>query len=228
MEINAFRDLRHDLKTFVELVRGIMPNRPLFLLGMSLGGLIVLNYCQHFPDNLDGVVAIAPAVTETGVPVIVRRLIPFLAWLAPHLSFNPGLDLSHISRDRAAAQAYTRDSLFQTRTTPQLAAQVLLAMAETRQLASQLRLPLLILHGTDDTIVPPRGSELFWQQVASPDKQRVTYAGAYHNLLLEQNQEQVFDDIVRWFEQHLSSDLIVPQEAINAAIHQCQQHALVL
>lgn len=203
MDIPAYQTLRQDVGTFVKLVQNAASGTPLFLVGMSLGGLIALNYSQHFADDLSGVVAIAPAVTEAGVPGIVRLLIPLLARLVPRFSFDPGLDLAHISRDTAAARAYTSDPFFQTQTTPKLAAELLLAMAETRQLASQLHLPLLILHGTDDTIVPPEGSELFWQQVASADKERLTYEGAYHNLLLEQNREQVFADIVRWFEQRL-------------------------
>lgn len=201
--LNAFQELRQDMATFVKLVQSITPDTPLLLVGMSLGGLIALNYSQHFPDGLTGLVGIAPAVTEAGVPVVLRRLIPLLARLAPGLSFNPRLDLQGISRDTAGAQAYTSDPLFQTRTTLKLAAELLLAMAETRRLAAQLHLPLLILHGTADTIVPPAGSEQFWQQVASLDKTRLTYGGAYHNLLLEPNRELVFADMVRWFEQRL-------------------------
>ncbi len=203
MAVRTFQELPEDVGTFIELVQRLTPDLPLFLLGMSLGGLIALNYSQQRPAGLNGVVAIAPAVTEAGVALIVRRLIPLLARLVPHFAFDPGLDLGHISRDTAAAQAYTSDPLFQRRTTPKLAAELLLAMAETRRLASQLHLPLLILHGTADTIVPPQGSELFWQQVASSDKARLTYAGAYHNLPLEPNREQVFADIIRWFEQRL-------------------------
>lgn len=203
MAVTAFQELRQDVGSFVALVQSTPPDAPLFLVGLSLGGLIALNYSQHFPDGLTGVVGIAPAVTEAGVPALVRWLVPLLARLAPGFAFDPGLDLQGISRDTAVAQAYTSDPLFQTRTTLRLAAELLLAMAETRRLAAQLHLPLLILHGTADTIVPPAGSALFWQQAASPDKERLTYDGAYHNLLLEPNREQIFADIVRWLEQRL-------------------------
>lgn len=67
---------------------------------------------------------------------------------------------------------------------------------------ARLRLPLLILHGAEDRIVPPSGSAEFFQKAGALDKQRRVYAGAYHNLFLETNRAQVFGDIVTWLEAH--------------------------
>lgn len=111
---------------------------------------------EHYPDGPDGIVVIAPAVVASGVPPLVKLLVPVLSRLAPRASINPGLDLTHISRDAAAVREYTRDPLFQTRTTPRLAAEILSTMNETREMADRLTRPLLIGHGADDTIVPPR------------------------------------------------------------------------
>ncbi len=55
--VGAFEDFRRDLRQFVELVRATPPSLPLFLVGMSLGGLIVTSYALHHPDGLSGVVA---------------------------------------------------------------------------------------------------------------------------------------------------------------------------
>ncbi|MCA9996162.1 MAG: lysophospholipase [Anaerolineales bacterium] len=203
MYVGTFQELVQDLRLFVKLVRDFSEDSPLFLVGMSLGGLIALNCASQHPDDLSGVVAIAPATNAAGVPLAVRLLMPLLSQLAPHLSINPGLDLAGISRDVEAAKAYTNDPLFQTCTTPRLAAEVLKTIAKSEQLASSLYLPLLLLHGTADTIVPARGTAVFFQHAASSDKKRLTYPGAYHNLLLEPNREQVFTDIVRWIEDRL-------------------------
>lgn len=202
MFVNSWQDFRNDLQTFIELVKSQEPEIPLFLIGLSLGGLLVLNHAQHHPDGLAGLIAVAPAVDASGVPPLVKMIVPLLARWMPKGSINPGLDLSHISRDRAAVQAYTSDPAFQTKTTPRLAFEVIKSMEETRSLAAQLKLPLLILHGTEDTIVLPNGSLAFYSQVGSSDKERLTYEGAYHNLFLEPNREDVFADIVRWIEKH--------------------------
>lgn len=203
MVVNAWHDLRCDLHAFVELVQRESSGGSLFLIGLSLGGLLALDYGQQQPDGLAGVVAAAPAVDASGAPGAIKLAIPVLARILPRASIDPGLDLAHISRDAAAAQEYTGDPLFQTRTTPRLAAETLKAMSETRALASRLALPVLILHGEADTIVPPAGSAAFFQQMPGPDKERLTYPGAYHNLFIELNRNQVFADIAHWLEQRL-------------------------
>lgn len=195
--------LRDDLHHFLNLVQNETSGSPIFLIGISLGGLLTLNYAQHHPNGLRGLIAAAPAVDASGVPPFIKLLIPLLSRLLPRLSINPGLDLTHISRDTAVAQAYTNDPHFQTHTTPRLAAEVLTAMSQTSVQASCLNLPLLMLHGTDDTIVPPAGAARFFEQLPALDKERLTYEGAYHNLFIELNHAQVFADIVRWLKRHL-------------------------
>lgn len=198
----AWRQLRDDLHRFVGLVQEQTPGGPLFLIGLSLGGLLALNYAGHFPDGLRGVVAAAPAVDASGVPLPVKLVVPLLSRLLPRASLNPGLDLAHIARDAEAVGEYTGDPLFQTTTTPRLAAEVLNAMAETRAQAPLWRLPLLILHGEADTIVLPQGSARFFEQISAAGKERRSYPDAYHNLFIDSNRGQVFVDIAEWLARH--------------------------
>jgi alpha-beta hydrolase superfamily lysophospholipase len=62
--INDFAQFRGDVNAFLETVAAQEPERPLFLMGHSLGGLIVLDYVLHHPQGLQGVIASAPAVGE--------------------------------------------------------------------------------------------------------------------------------------------------------------------
>ena len=196
--VHAWSDFRDDLGAFVDQVSAERPALPLFLVGVSMGGLIVTNYAAHRPDGLRGVVAIAPALSDTGGSRFLLALLPVLSRLAPTLPINPRLDLARLTRDPALQRAYVADPLYQTRVTPRIAAELLGAVADTRARAAGLRVPLLVLHGTADTLTSPAGSRDFVDRAGVQDRTYRPYEGAYHNLLVETNREEVYDDIAAW------------------------------
>ncbi len=203
MYAEGWDTLRGDLHVFLQLVEREAPEVPLFMVGLSLGGLMALNYTLHHPGAVRGVVAAAPAVDASGVPMPVRVAIPLLARILPRMLINPGLDLTRISRDAEAVREYTADPLFQVRTTPRLAAAALAAMAETGAAAHRLRVPVLLLHGGEDTIVRPEGSAALLARLGSTDRSHHEYPGACHNLFLEEHRAEVFRDITSWMEERL-------------------------
>jgi alpha-beta hydrolase superfamily lysophospholipase len=197
--VGSFDDFRDDLRGFVDLVRTASPGLRLFLVGVSLGGLIVTNYALHHGDDLGGVVAVAPALGGTGGSRLLMALLPVLARVIPRVRLDPKLDLDKLTRDRAMLKAYVVDDpLYQRRITPKLASEVLSAVSTTRERAGDFRVPLLIQHGTADTVTSPDGSRSFCERAAVADKTYKSYEGALHNLFVETNREEVFDDIASW------------------------------
>lgn len=211
--------LRDDLSRFVSLVRGASGGGPVFVIGLSLGGLLVLDQAITAPAGLAGVVAAAPALDASGAPWLVRTLLPWLSRLAPRLPFNPGLDLTRISRDVEAVREYIADALFQVRTTPRMAAEVLVAMSVTLERAADLQVPVLMLHGGDDTIVRPACSEWFYPRVAVPDKALRLYPGGYHNLFIDHIRGDVFEDITRWLQQHSRQGREMSRQSVSTEVH---------
>jgi alpha-beta hydrolase superfamily lysophospholipase len=65
-----------------------------------------------------------------------------------------------------------------------------------------LRLPILIMHGTEDKLVNPSGSQLAYDKVSSKDKTLKLYPGMRHEIMNEIGKEAVLDEIVNWFDQH--------------------------
>ena len=61
-----------------------------------------------------------------------------------------------------------------------------------------LKLPLLIMHGTNDKATVPAGSKDFYAAASSTDKSLKLYEGHFHDLLNDLGKEQVFADIVTW------------------------------
>ena len=61
-----------------------------------------------------------------------------------------------------------------------------------------VKLPVLIMHGTDDRATVCHGSEFFYQTAGSADKTLKLYQGHFHDLLNDVGKEQVMSDIREW------------------------------
>ena len=202
--VDAFADLREDVQAFLAMVSSAEPGRPLFLMGHSLGGLIVLNYVLYHPEGLQGVIASGPALAQTGVSPFLMSLARFLSRIWPRFSLDTNLDATAISRDQAVVAAYQHDPLVHSKATARLGAEMAAAMEWTQAHAADLHLPLLILHGGADRLVPPEASRVFFENVTFADKERHEYEGGFHEPHNDIHHQQVMADLERWLESHLS------------------------
>lgn len=197
--VESFADFHRDLAQYAGAVRSLEPRLPVFLVGVSMGGLIVTSFALDRPEGIAGVVAVAPALGETGGSRVLLALLPVLARVLPTVRMDAGLDLGRLTRDPAMRKAYIDDDpLYQRKATPRIAVALLDAVADTSRRAPAFTVPLLVLHGTADTLTSPVGSETFVTRAGAADKTFKAYEGAYHNLFADTNREEVFDDIAAW------------------------------
>lgn len=201
--VDDWRSYRHDLATFLELVARDDPGRPLFLLGNSLGGLIVLDYALSTPAGLGGVIAVSAPLSRLNVPAPLMALGRIMSKLWPAFSLETGLDLSGLAHDRSVAEAIVSDPLFHRRGSARLSTEVTAAIARVRAGAGALALPVLLLHGAEDRMVSPEGSRAYAAEVASPDKQLIEYPDGYHALFADYGHERVLADVSGWIEARL-------------------------
>jgi Lysophospholipase len=201
--VERWEEYREDLRRFVELVRAEERGLPLFLLGNSLGGLIVLEYALHHPDGLGGVIAASPPLGRLGVPAPLLALGRVLSRAWPRFSIRTGMDLSGLARDPAVVQTVLADPLFHRVGTARLSTEVVAAIARVQAAAPGFPLPLLLLHGSADRMVPPDGSREFVARVGHPDRELREYPGAFHVLFADLDHEQVLTDVERWIEARL-------------------------
>ena len=198
-----FAVLEDDVSRAIALAADEADGRPVFVVGGSLGGLIALAAALDPHDSLAGVVAGAPALDAGGASRRMRKLLPLLAALVPRMRLNPGLDLGAIAHDADAVDAYVADRHMQIgRITPALAKATLEGIERVMMRADDLTVPLLLLHGLDDRVVPPDGTIALHALAGAKDKTLITYDGAYHHLLLDDIRDEVTLDIVAWLGAH--------------------------
>lgn len=196
--IESWADFREDLDTFLGAVRRDSPSLPVFLIGNSLGGLVVLEYALTRSDGLNGVVAVSPPLGRVGVPPILMALGRVMSRIWPRFSLEAHMDLGNLSRDPLAAAELINDPLFHRQGTARLSTEVTAAIARVQTGADSLRVPVLLLHGGDDRMVPPDGTRKFFAALGAPDRTYHEYPGAYHALFADLDAARVLADLSAW------------------------------
>jgi len=200
--INSWEEYRSDLRLLLHMIKGSGSDQPVFLLGQSLGGLIVLEYALNYRQDMRGVIVSAPALSVPNMSPVLATLARLLAPVLPHVVIRPNLDLSGFSRDREEVQKLLDDPLTDPRISPRLAVEMLSTLQWTQAHAANLQVPLLLIHGDADPITPARGSLVFFKNVKIEDKALKLYEGGYHQTFIDSNREQVLADVAQWLDQH--------------------------
>jgi len=197
--IKIFSDFSDTIDIFFERVKEWHGKKPIFLLGHSMGGLICADYLLTHQQQFSGAIFSAPALKiNDDVPVFKILLGKLLSVVLPKAGILP-INPTKVSRDSAVVDAYMNDPLIHKgKTSARLAAELLKAMLRVKMAASTIRLPVLILQGTEDAIVNPDGAQQFFDTISSKDKTLKLYEGLYHEAFNEPEKEQVFADVEQW------------------------------
>ena len=199
MLVRHISEYTADFDTLVRIATREHHGLKCVVLGHSMGGGIVFAYGVERPDNYDMMVLSAPAVAaqELVSPLMIVAA-KVLGALVPGLPVQE-LDVAAISRDPAVVQAYNDDPLVYHGKVPAGVGRALLQVGETMpQRAPALTAPLLVVHGSDDRLIPVDGSRRLVECVGSTDVELKVYPGLYHEVFNEPERDQVLGDVVAW------------------------------
>jgi acylglycerol lipase len=203
--VQRFEDYVNDVNEFVTLAKSHEPGLPVYLLGHSAGGVVACLYAVSHQEDLAGLISESFAF-KIPAPDFALAVFKGLAHLAPHAHILH-LKNEDFSRDPAIVEMMNRDALIDNEKQP---TDTLAAMVRADELLEKsfasLRLPVLILHGTNDKATKPSGSQQFFDTVGSVDKTLKLYEGGYHDLLNDTDRDQVMADITSWIGRQLAKD----------------------
>lgn len=203
MYVERFEDYTETLLTYLEMVRGWQPDRPIFLLGHSMGGLIAAFFLLDHQEAFKGAILSAPlAKLPDNVSPLTLALARLLSGITPKAGLT-AVDPALVSRDPAVVQAYINDPLvYKGKTTTRLGAELIRAIQRVQAEAATITLPILFIQGTADRLVDPAGARMLYEQVGSQDKTLKLYDGLYHEVLNEPERAQALSDLEQWLETH--------------------------
>jgi alpha-beta hydrolase superfamily lysophospholipase len=201
--------MRADLNDAVAAARARYPGVPVFALGESMGGAVVLSaLASPTPPPIDGVILVAPAVWSRGdMPLTYRAAL----FLAAHLL--PGVILSNSAASHVVTivpsdnvpmlRALGRDPLFQKQTRTDTLNGLVNLMDEARTAPDTITRtpPLLFLYGANDQIIPAKPTEAVIATLKEKPGLPLTvkrYGHGYHMLLRDLEGETVDQDAADW------------------------------
>ena len=203
--VDRFEDYTQTLAAFLDKVRILHGDIPIFLVGHSMGSLVSAVFLTHRQEDLAGAI-----LSGSGVVKVPENISSFTILAGKVFSvFMPkiglvGLDVNAVSRDASVVKAYVEDPLVHTgKTTARLAAEILRAMGSIPGQANRITLPILLLQGGEDKLVDPAGAKMLFETVGSTDKTLKIYEGLYHEIMNEPERNLVMGDMEQWLESHL-------------------------
>lgn len=192
----------NDLKMYLKKVLADNPDLPCFCFGHSTGGGIILKavFDPEVETSVRGIILTSPAVRVQPAHPIIKVLAPVFALIAPRYQFTA----SHrngppVSRDPEALKTKYSDQLvFTGSIRVRTGYEILRLTSYLQQHLHRITVPMLVLHGADDLVTDPEGSQKLYHEASSSDKSIKLYGGLLHDLLIEPEKEKVMSDIVDW------------------------------
>jgi acylglycerol lipase len=199
--VKSYADYQRDILQFRRLVELRHPGLPLFVLGHSMGGNLALGHVLDHQAGVRGMVLSAPALAPgASLSPTKIKLAKLVGKIAPGVR-PEALSADAISRDPAVVAAYLADPLvFNGKITAGAAAALLGSMEAFPPRYPELRLPILLQHGTADALVDIAGTR---QLEAGAVNAKVTthyYDGLYHEIFNEPEQAAVIADTIAWLD----------------------------
>lgn len=173
------------------------PGCPVYIYGHSLGGGIVLHYLLRKNPKITGAIVTSPWLRLTFEPPKSKVLLASLMKnLTPGLTQPSGLNIEYISHDPNEVAKYQKDPLVHGKISVSLFYAAMSAAKYSLNHASDLKIPTLLMHGSDDKLTSPDASREF------AGKSRMVelkiWDGGYHELHNEPFKDEVFKYIMDW------------------------------
>ncbi len=197
--------MRDDMEDAVAAARARYPGVPVFVLGESMGGAVVLTaLASQTPPAADGVILVAPAVWSRGdMPLTYRAALFLGAHLVPGmiLSNNAAKSVVRIvpSDNEALLRALGRDPLFQKKTRIDTLFGLVNLMDEARAAPAAIKAapPILFLYGAHDQVIPAEPTRAVIAGLGAKATVK-RYAHGWHMLLRDLEGESVDKDVADW------------------------------
>jgi alpha-beta hydrolase superfamily lysophospholipase len=196
-DIKSYTLLGEMIDILIKSCNKTFPGCPVYIYGHSLGGGIVLNYLLRRNPKVKGAIVTSPYLRLAFEPPRIKLVLAsVIKHILPGLIQPTGLNADQLSHDKALVEKYKTDPLIHGKISVRLFSESADAANYSLTHASELKVPTLILHGSDDLILSVEGSREFARKTNMVDLK--IWEGGYHELHNEPFKDEVFKYILNW------------------------------
>ncbi len=195
--------LAQDLFVFIKIIKQRHPNIPVYVLGESMGGAVVIvTMTQNNAPKVNGLILAAPAVwAKSTMPWYQRWALTLGSYTLPWLKLSPnGLKIT-ASDNLVMLRKLGRDPLIIKETRIDAMHGLTQLMGLALNASHQLPSNTLILYGEHDEVIPKRPTANMLARLSKAHgiaPKVAVYKQGYHMLLRDLNAQQPRNDIVSW------------------------------
>ena len=196
--VDSWSQWTDDVLAFVKHVASVVQGE-VVPLGHSFGGATLLSavLAGKLPSSKRFIVSSPALKVKVAVPAWKIKLATAASSVLPKLALDNEVDPKLLSRRPDVVEAYRTDPLVHSKISSRLYTEWLAATRQILDRAGEIKVPFLILAGTDDGLIDPEGSKELHAKAPSVSELRLL-EGRYHEPFNDSDNEEVFAMISSW------------------------------
>ncbi|KAA5542579.1 lysophospholipase [Roseiconus nitratireducens] len=197
----SFQTLVDDISVAFDVARQRWKRSRLAALGHSMGAnLLLRNLIERDDSQVDCAVVTNPMILPPDPPTKPQA---FAAWLTgkliPHFRLSASIEPTELTQDTDVLQDLADDPLVHNQLALGIAGPLVSSGHWLLENADRLRTRVLMLIGEEDELCHAASNQQF-ADAAGETCRRQVFAGLRHNLLLEEERDQVYQTLLDWIQ----------------------------
>ncbi|MHA1682260.1 MAG: lysophospholipase [Promethearchaeota archaeon] len=208
--LNTFDDLVDDAKNLRDLMMENHPGwdgKPKFILGHSMGSIVVVRYLDKHPGDFDGVILSGfgwKVEDFESMSPLLKGFAKFITKIVKKARMKYVLNSAVITSDPVEAERYLNDPLLMRKPAIKLGIEWMKVQPTIPDLARKIQHPILLQRGEKDNVMLLTKEEAE-SSFTAEDQTIKIYEGALHECYneIEEIRMQAIKDLVDWLEKHV-------------------------
>jgi acylglycerol lipase len=194
-----------DVDKALNILHEAYPNKPVFVLGESMGGAIAMRVAAAHQDSIAGLISSVPSGSRFHTTKNKVNVALHLVTLRGNQPLDVGTKVvDEATNDDAIRAKWEADPFDRLKLSSKELFQFQKFMNENNETAKKIdRLPVMFLVGLNDKLVKPKGTVKLYNEVPNSDKELITIRSSEHLIFeLHKISPELQKVLIGWIQSH--------------------------